>query len=80
MAVRRLGAVFAALGLGFGPTVLSFNYTSYTSPGDYFAHVKDFGINAAFDVCTQRAWLLERVAFERCLHGDHAAGNPAHRR
>jgi hypothetical protein len=41
--------LYATLGLGFGPTVLSFNYTSYTSPGDYFAHVKEFGIKAAFD-------------------------------
>ena len=41
--------LYATLGLGFGPTVLSFNYTSYMSPGDYFAHVKEFGIKAAFD-------------------------------
>src|SRR5688572_25881353 len=41
--------LYATLGLGFGPTVLSFNYTSYTSPGDYFAHVKEFGIKVAYD-------------------------------
>jgi hypothetical protein len=41
--------LYATLGLGFGPAVLSFNYTSYMSPGDYFAHVKEFGIKAAFD-------------------------------
>ena len=26
--------LYATLGLGFGPTALSFNYTSYTSPGE----------------------------------------------
>jgi hypothetical protein len=41
--------LYATLGLGFGPAVLSFNYTSYLSPGNYFAHVKEFGIKAAFD-------------------------------
>ena len=41
--------LYATLGLGFGPTVLSFNYTSYMSPGDYFSHVKEFGIKVAFD-------------------------------
>jgi hypothetical protein len=41
--------LYATLGLGFGSTVLSFNYTSYTSPGDYFAHAKEFGIKVAVD-------------------------------
>src|SRR5687768_13486511 len=41
--------LYATLGLGFGPTVVSFNYTSYMSPGNYFSHVKEFGIKAAFD-------------------------------
>jgi hypothetical protein len=41
--------LYATLGLGFGPTVLSFNYTSYTSPADIFAHVKEFGIKLAHD-------------------------------
>jgi hypothetical protein len=41
--------LYATLGLGFSKGTLSFNYTSYTSPGDYFAHVKEFGIKAAFD-------------------------------
>ena len=41
--------LYATVGLGFGPAVLSFNYTSYLSPGNYFAHVKEFGIKAAFD-------------------------------
>src|SRR5688572_30620450 len=41
--------LYATLGLGFGPTVLSFNYTSYTSPAQLFNHVKEFGIKLAFD-------------------------------
>jgi hypothetical protein len=41
--------LYATLGLGFSKGTLSFNYTSYMSPGDYFAHVKEFGIKAAFD-------------------------------
>jgi hypothetical protein len=41
--------LYGTLGLGFGPTVLSFNYTSYTSPGNYFSHVKEFGIKVAYD-------------------------------
>ena len=41
--------LYATLGLGFGPTVLSFNYTSYTSPANLFNHVKEFGIKVAFD-------------------------------
>ena len=41
--------LYATLGFGFSKGALSFNYTSYTSPGDYFAHVKEFGIKAAFD-------------------------------
>jgi hypothetical protein len=41
--------LYATLGLGFGPTVLSFNYTSYTSPGNWFSHVKEFGIKLAYD-------------------------------
>jgi hypothetical protein len=41
--------LYATLGLGFGSTVLSFNYTSYTSPADIFPHVKEFGIKLAYD-------------------------------
>ena len=41
--------LYATLALGFSKAALSFNYTSYTSPGNYFAHVKEFGIKAAFD-------------------------------
>ena len=41
--------LYATLGLGFGPSVLSFNYTSYTSPANLFNHVKEFGIKFAYD-------------------------------
>jgi hypothetical protein len=41
--------LYATLALGFSKAALSFNYTSYTSPGNYFAHVKEFGIKLAVD-------------------------------
>lgn len=41
--------LYATLGLGFGSTVLSFNYTSYTSPANLFNHVKEFGVKVAYD-------------------------------
>jgi hypothetical protein len=41
--------LYATLGFGFGPTVLSFNYTAYTSPADLFNTVHELGIKAAFD-------------------------------
>ena len=41
--------LYATLGLGFGVPTLSLTYTSYTSPGDYFAHVKELAVKLAFD-------------------------------
>jgi hypothetical protein len=41
--------LYATLGFGFSKAALSFNYTSYTSPADIFAHVKEFGIKLGFD-------------------------------
>jgi hypothetical protein len=41
--------LYATLGLGFGSTVLSVNYTSYTSPANLFSHVKELGIKVAYD-------------------------------
>jgi hypothetical protein len=41
--------LYATVGFGFSQAALSFNYTSYTSPGDYFAHVKELGVKLAFD-------------------------------
>jgi len=41
--------LYATVGFGFGATALSVNYTSYTSPGDYFSHVKELGLKVGFD-------------------------------
>ena len=41
--------VYATLGLGFSKAALAFTYTSYTSPADLFAHVKELAIKASFD-------------------------------
>ena len=41
--------LYATLGFGFSKAALSLNYTSYTSPADIFAHVKEFGVKLAFD-------------------------------
>jgi hypothetical protein len=41
---------YAALGLGFGGGVsVGTTYTSYTSPGNYFAHVKELAFKLAVD-------------------------------
>jgi hypothetical protein len=41
---------YAVLGLGFGGGVsLGTTYTSYTSPGDYFAHVKELAFKLGVD-------------------------------
>lgn len=41
--------LYVTLGLGFSRGSLGFTYTSYTSPGDYFAHVKELAVKASFD-------------------------------
>ena len=41
--------VYATLGLGFSKAALAFTYTSYTSPADLFAHVKEIAVKASFD-------------------------------
>lgn len=41
--------LYATLGLGFSKGALAFTYTSYTSPGDYFAHVKELAVKASLD-------------------------------
>ena len=41
--------LYATLGFGFSKAALSFNYTSYMSPADLFAHVKEFGIKLGVD-------------------------------
>jgi hypothetical protein len=70
--------LYATLGLGFGPSVLSFNYTSYTSPANLFNHVKEFGIKFAYDDSAPlgRAALkpYALVAFELSDDGQADAG------
>jgi hypothetical protein len=42
--------IYATLGLGFGGGVsLGTTYTSYTSPGDYFSHVKEIAFKLGVD-------------------------------
>jgi hypothetical protein len=45
--------LYATLGLGFGPTALAFTYTSYTSPADLFAHVKELAVKLSYDDSAQ---------------------------
>ena len=40
---------YGTLGFGFSQAALAFTYTSYTSPADRFAHVKELAIKASFD-------------------------------
>ena len=35
---------YATLGFGFSKASLGFTYTSYTSPADLFAHVKELAV------------------------------------
>ena len=41
--------LYAAVGFSAGTTTLGVTYTSYTSPGDYFAHVKELSVKATVD-------------------------------
>jgi hypothetical protein len=41
--------LYATLGFGFGTTALAFTYTSYTSPADLFAHVKELAVKLSVD-------------------------------
>jgi hypothetical protein len=41
--------LYATLGLGFGATALAVTYTSYTSPADIFAHVKELAVKLSVD-------------------------------
>ncbi len=40
---------YATLGFGFSKAALAFNYTSYTSPADLFAHVKEAQVKLSVD-------------------------------
>lgn len=41
--------LYATLGFSAGSTTLGVTYTSYTSPGDYFSHVKELAVKATVD-------------------------------
>jgi len=41
--------LYATLAFGFGTTSLGFTYTSYTSPADLFAHVKELAVKLSYD-------------------------------
>ena len=45
--------LYATLGFGFGTTSLGFTYTSYTSPADLFAHVKELAVKLSYDDSAQ---------------------------
>ncbi len=40
---------YATLGFGFSKAALAFTYTSYTSPADLFAHVKELAVKLSLD-------------------------------
>lgn len=41
--------IYATLGFGFNATTLGLTYTSYRSPADRFAHVKELAVKLGFD-------------------------------
>jgi hypothetical protein len=41
--------LYAIVGFGFSKGALAFTYTSYTSPADLFAHVKELAVKLSFD-------------------------------
>jgi hypothetical protein len=70
--------LYATLGLGFGTTALAFTYTSYTSPANLFAHVKELAVKLSYDDTAQlgRATLKPYLitAFELDDSGQADAG------
>ena len=71
--------LYATLGLGFGRGALALTYTSYMSPADLFAHVKELAVKASFDDSAAlgkgalKPYAL--VAFELDDHGQADAGH-----
>ena len=71
--------LYATVGFGFGTTALAFTYTSYTSPADLFAHVKELAVKLSVDDSAQlgrgalKPYAL--VAFELDDHGQADAGH-----
>jgi hypothetical protein len=70
---------YATLGLGFGTPSLAFTYTSYTSPANLFAHVKELAVKLSVDDSAQlgrgalKPYAL--VAFELSDDGQADAGD-----
>lgn len=70
---------YATLGLGFGTTSLAATYTSYTSPADLFAHVKELALklsvddSAALGKGALKPYAL--IAFELDDHGQADVGH-----
>ena len=71
--------LYATVGLGFNKSALSFTYTSYMSPADLFAHVKELAVKLAVDDSgalgrgALKPYAL--VAFELGAHGQADAGH-----
>jgi hypothetical protein len=68
---------YATLGLGFGTPALAFTYTSYTSPANLFAHVKELAVKLSVDDSARGRGSLKPyglVAFELSDDGQADAG------
>ena len=69
---------YATLGLGFGAPSLAFTYTSYTSPANLFAHVKELAVKFSYDdsgaLGTRALKPYGLVAFELDEDGQADAG------
>ena len=69
---------YATLGLGFGTPALAFTYTSYTSPANLFAHVKELAVKLSVDDSARGRASLKPyglVAFELSDDGQADAGD-----
>lgn len=69
---------YATLGLGFGTPSLAFTYTSYTSPANLFAHVKELAVKLSVDDSARGRASLKPyglVAFELSDDGQADAGD-----
>jgi len=71
--------IYGTVGFGFGTTALGVTYTSYTSPADLFAHVKELALKLSIDdsAAMGRGALkpYALVAFELDDHGQADAGH-----
>jgi hypothetical protein len=68
---------YATLALGFGTPALAFTYTSYTSPANLFAHVKELAVKLSVDDSARGRGALKPyglVAFELSDDGQADAG------